>query len=145
MAKKKQDRFNAELAKKRERKKKLVARSPNFQKRHSKLLDKPFVDEGIRPTPLDAHTLLMKRLAEKARAQNEAAGDGESHAPSSTKGFAMATQKRREELQAKQRAEEKAAKEKEKYAAAMSKKKPASELLGAVSYTHLTLPTIYSV
>ena len=68
MAKKKQDRFNAELAKKRERKKKLVARSPNFQKRSSKLLDKPFVDEGIRPTPLDSHTLLMKRLAEKARA-----------------------------------------------------------------------------
>ena len=75
----------------------------------------------------------MKRLAEKARAQNAAAGDGETHAPSSTKGFAMATQKRREELQAKQRAEEKAAKEKEKYAAQMSKKKPASELLGVVA------------
>ena len=67
MAKAKQEKFNKELAKKKERKKQLKAQSPKFQKRPQKILEKPGVDEGQRPVGLDMATLQMKRLAEKAR------------------------------------------------------------------------------
>lgn len=62
--------------------------------------------------PLDKHSLLMKRLAEKARAQAmaESMGDGEASskvAPSTTRGTQLAIQKRREALQKQQKDERK--------------------------------------
>lgn len=129
--KKKQDRFNAELAKNRESKKVVVARSPNFQKRPTKLLDKPFVDEGNRPVPLDTHTLMFKKLAEKFRQQANAA-DGEStqKAPKSTKAVMKGAQKRREEINEKMKKDAKDTKEREERDKRLGQKRPASELLG---------------
>ena len=133
MAKAKQEKFNKELAKKKERKKQLVAQSPKFQKRPQKILEKPGVDEGQRPVGLDMATLQMKRLAEKARKQALAGElEGSAKAPSSTGGFQKAVQQRRKELQARQAAEEKERKEREEREKRLSKKKPASQLLGVI-------------
>lgn len=67
MIKAKQEKFNKELAKKKERKKQLEVKPFDFSQRPKKILEKPGTDEGKRPVALDMATLQMKRLAEKAR------------------------------------------------------------------------------
>ena len=115
------------------------AKEPNWWPRPVRAKEQPFIDEGQRPKPIDKHTLLMKRLAEKARAQAkaEAMGDGEPGvkvAPSTTRSTQLAVQKRRAALQARQREERERKKELDDREARLKKKKPADELLGVLGH-----------
>lgn len=63
----KAERFQRDLAKKKGQKSQTKPRSPNFVQRSSKMLDRPYVNEGEIPKVEDKLTTLMKKLAATAK------------------------------------------------------------------------------
>jgi len=105
--------FQQELAKKKGQKTQTQPRSPDFVKRPSKMVEKPFINEGDQ-RGTDKQKMLMQRLAATAKS-SRAGGDGESAGtvknPSSTKAAALSQMKRRAEIQKRQAEQERLAKE----------------------------------
>jgi hypothetical protein len=62
-----------------------VPKSPNFEKRASKILDREYLNDGDKKPTEDKYTTMMKKLASTAKATP----DDKKANPSSTKAMAL--------------------------------------------------------
>lgn len=102
MLQEKAERFQRELAKKKGQKTQTQPKSPKFEKRPNKILDRSYANEGETEKQEDKYTAAMRKLAAEAMKNAEHSQTN----PSSTKAVSMSQAKRRAEIQEKRKREE---------------------------------------